>query len=161
MNMPIFLLGDTILDLLHAAKPGVYQYMNMLQDFNLNQLIKEPTYPAATPSLLDHIITDVPEIETKSRVVAVNISDHHLIQLEIPFHRIKQKPRERTVRSTKDSDFNHLCHDLLQANWSPLYAATTIDAKYDAFLQVWNHNRTTLPGEDGMFLLPSLPVAHR
>ena len=28
--LPIFLLGDTNLDLLHAAKPGVYQYMNML-----------------------------------------------------------------------------------------------------------------------------------
>ena len=27
--LPIFLLGDTNLDLLHAAKPGVYQYMNI------------------------------------------------------------------------------------------------------------------------------------
>ena len=139
-DKPLFLLGDFNLDLSDPSKSGVRQYTTLLHDLGLHQLIHEPTHPAVVPSLIDHIVTNVPDISHLAKVIPSHISDHDLIILDAPFTKTKAARKQRTVRSTKDTDFNHLKLDLLLAEWNPIYCATSTEDKYSKFLSIWNHH---------------------
>ena len=52
--------------------------------------------------------------------------------------RVRSRPREITVRSTKHLNQDHLCLDLLTADWSTVYGALSPSEKYDAWLTVWD-----------------------
>ena len=158
MGKPLFLLGDFNLDILDPSKSGVQQYVTMLHDLGLHQLVEQPTHPAATPSLIDHIITNIPDITHHAKVIPSHISDHDLIALNAPFPKVRAARRERTVRSTRDTDFNHLSLDLLLADWSPLYRAFSTDEKYAEFLNVWNlHVDAHCPVKTITFRRPECP----
>ena len=158
LNKPLFLLGDFNLDTLDHNKPGVRQYVTMLHDLGLHQLIQQPTHPAATPSLIDHIITNIPGISQHAKVVPSHISDHDLVFLDAPFPRVKPARRQITVRSTKDTDFNHLKLDLLLADWDPVYRAASTDNKYAEFLNIWNtHVDAHCPLKTISFRRPECP----
>ena len=45
-----------------------------------------------------------------------------------------------TVRSTANTDFNHLKLDLLLTDWQSMYDAESTDDKYNEFLAVWNRH---------------------
>ena len=76
---PTYLLGDVNIDVSQTAKPGVASYTQHLSDLSLRQLITEPTRPGPTPSLIDHLVTNRPDLTTGVRVTPCNISDHDLI----------------------------------------------------------------------------------
>ena len=137
LNKSVFLLGD--LNLNSPGKPGVQQYVTMLHDTNLHQLIQHPTHPAATPSLIDHIITNLPNLTSHAKVIPCHFSDHDLITLCAPFQKARHRRRQRTVRSTTNTDFNHLKLDLLLTDWQSMYDAESTDDKYE-FLAIWNRH---------------------
>ena len=141
LDKPVFLLGDLNLDLMRPEKSQVSQYICMLQELNFIQLIRDPTRPGTTPSLIDHVITNRTSIGCEAAaVVKTHVSDHDLITVRAPLPRTKRKPRELTTRSTRGVDFNHLCLDLLLSDWSALYRdeTTSIDDLYRAFLENWD-----------------------
>ncbi|KAF0302271.1 hypothetical protein FJT64_025623 [Amphibalanus amphitrite] len=137
---PVYLLGDINLDLIRPEKPQVAQYITMLQELNFIQLIQDPTHPGE-PSLIDHVVTNMTSITHRAAaVVQTHVSDHDLIIVNAPLPRPKRKPRELMTRSTRDVNYDHLCLDLLQSNWSRLYDsdATSIDDLFTTFLEIWN-----------------------
>ena len=140
LNKPLFLLGDLNLDMLNADKPGVQQYVTMLHDMGLDQLIRQPTHPAATPTLIDHVITNIPDISHHASVIPCHFSDHDIITLNAPFQKTKPQRRQRTVRSTTNTDFDHLKLDLLLTDWQSMYNAESTDDKYTEFLNIWNRH---------------------
>ena len=138
---PIFLLGDFNVDLTRPDKPQVAQYITMLQELKLVQLVQDPTHPGVNPSLIDHAITNQTDFtQEPATVVKTHASDHDLITVRAPLLRPKKKPREVITRSIRNVNFDHLCLDLLQSDWSGLYRgdATSIDDVYANFLKVWN-----------------------
>ena len=138
---PIFLLGDLNLDLSRPDRPQVARYITMLQELNFHQLIRNPTRPGATPSLIDHILTNQASVgEEAAAVIKTHVSDHDLITVRASLPRQRRKPREITTRSMRDVNYDHLCLDLLQSDWSALYRdeAIPVDALYEAFLETWN-----------------------
>ena len=104
-------LGDLNWDVLQPSKPGVRQYLDLLQDLSLSQLVMTPTRsaPNSPPSLLDHLITSHPGLCYSTRVVMCDISDHALIVTRVTGTRARRALREITIRSTKRLDKDHLC----------------------------------------------------
>ena len=63
LDRPIYLLGDVNFDVLHPAKQGVSSYLQHLSDLSLRQPITEPTRPGPAESLIDHLITNRPDLK--------------------------------------------------------------------------------------------------
>ena len=94
-----------------------------------------------TPSLFDHVLTNQININQEAAaVVQTHVSDHDLITIRAPLPRPKRKPRELITRSTGDVNYDHLCLDLPQSDWSRLHrdGETSIDDQYATFLELWN-----------------------
>ncbi|KAF0289753.1 hypothetical protein FJT64_012004 [Amphibalanus amphitrite] len=138
LDLPVYLLGDTNFDVLRPLKAGVAAYTELLSDLTLRQLITTPTHPGPTPSLIDHVITNRPELTNDPRVTPCNISDHDLISVRVTKVKMQRAPEIITVRSTRRVDEDALCLSLLQADWSELDAAQSITDKWDRFLAVWD-----------------------
>ena len=135
---PIYLMGDSNIDLLHPTKPGVASYLQHLSDLSLSQLITEPTRPGTTPSLIDHLVTSRPDLTSSPRVTPCNISDHDLISVFITDVKTRHQPETVTLRSTRHVDNSALCLDLLLADWSPLDGADSTSSMWNSFLTAWN-----------------------
>ena len=139
-SKPMFLFGDTNFDMLDMRKPGVAAYSQMLQDYNLTQMIGSSTHPGMKPSLLDHLVTNTPELVFDAKVVACDISDHDLITAQVKGTRVRRRPVEITVRATRDLCPDALRLDMLLDDWTPMYAAVDPEEKFGKFLEVWNRN---------------------
>ena len=137
-DRPTFLLGDVNFDVLQPSKPGVSSYVQHLNDLSLQQLIAEPTRPGPTPSLIDHLITNRPDLTSSAQVTPYNISDHDLITALITDVKTRHVPDTITVRSTRHVNDDALCLDLLQADWSELYEADSTSNMWNSFLTVWD-----------------------
>ena len=134
---PMLVLGDTNFDILRPDKSGVSSYMQLLSSLSLHQLITTATRPGSSPTLLDHIITNHPELTSGARVTPCSISDHDLVTASVTGMKTKQRPTTITVRSTRHLSQDALCLDLLLADWSALYRATSTDEKWSAWRAVW------------------------
>ena len=137
LNLPMYLLGDTNFDVSRPEKQGVTPYLQQLDDLSLTQLITEPTHPGLNASLIDHFITSKRELTTNARVVPCNISDHDLITAIVSVNKTRHEVNTITVRSTRRVNTDALCLDLLQADWSPIYATHSTSDKWSRFLEVW------------------------
>ena len=136
-DRPMYLLGDLNFDTLQPTKPGVSGYLQLLADLSLHQLVTSPTRPGATPSLIDHIIVNRPELTASTSVVRCDISDHDLVTTNITNIRIRHKPEIIRIRPTRGVDQNALCLQLLLADWTQIDGSETVAGKWDAFLDVW------------------------
>ena len=137
---PLFLLGDVNFDVGCSSKPGVVSYLRMLSDLNLHQLIDKPIRlgTSGPGTVIDHVIADTAGLGQYASVIPVHVSDHDLVMLDAPLPRDRRPPRDVTVRSLRDVNYDRLRLDLFLANWEPVYRAACADTKYDAFLTVWN-----------------------
>ena len=135
---PVYILGDSNFDLTQPAKAGVREYNTLLGDLTLHQLITTPTRPGPKPSLIDHLITNQPDLVSNSRVVTCNISDHDVIAATVAGVKERHQPRTVTVRSTRHLNHDALCLDLLLADWAQVYQSDTTSAKWDAWRDTWN-----------------------
>ncbi|KAF0304473.1 hypothetical protein FJT64_023700 [Amphibalanus amphitrite] len=137
-DKPVYALGDTNFDVLRPTKAGVASYVQLLNDLSLSQLITTPTRPGSNATLIDHIITNSPELTTDAEVTPVNISDHDLVTASVRGIKPHQQRRVITVRSTRQLNQDALCLDLLLADWSPVYQAASTTAKWAAWKAVWD-----------------------
>ena len=136
---PTFLLGDTNLDVLRPATPGLQRYLEMLSELSLKQLITEPTRTCeTTATLIDHIITSTPDLSSEPRVVPCCTSDHDLITVNIAATRMRRHPQEMTVRSARNLSEDALCLELLLSDWSQVHRAETTEEKWSAWRGVWS-----------------------
>ena len=136
-DRPTYLLGDFNFDALQPTKPGVTGYLQLLEDLSLHQLVAAPTRPGNTPTLIDHLITNRPELTTNTRVVRCDISDHDLVTANIINIRSRHEPEIISVRPTRGVDQDALCLQLLLADWTKIDESETVAGKWDAFLNVW------------------------
>ena len=135
---PVYILGDTTFDTSRPAKVGVREYSRLLDDLSLHQLITSPTRPGPNPSLIDHLITNRPDLTSDPRVVKANISDHDLIAASVAGLIRRHPPRTVTVRSTRHLNQDALRLDLLLADWDTVYQTDGVSAKWDAWRSVWD-----------------------
>ena len=61
---PLFLLGDMNIDLSNPNTFNARRYLQLLTELDLNQIVSEPTHLSPRPSILDHIITNQPDLHS-------------------------------------------------------------------------------------------------
>ena len=135
---PVFCLGDFNIDVTRPLSAAARRYMSVLNDLNLFQLVDTPTHLEPSASLLDHIITSVPDLESAVSVLPVPIADHLTIILRAPFKRQRSRPAPFRARCWRKVDWNALSLYLLLSDWNQLYQAVDIDSKLEAFMRIWS-----------------------
>ena len=88
-------------------------------------------------SLLDHIITNLPDLDAVVLPPPEAIADHLTVLVRVPFRRSKRRPTSFTTRSWRKVNWDAVCLDFLRADWSSVYGAVSIDEKVSEFLRVW------------------------
>ena len=126
--------------MLDTRKSGVTAYSQLLQDYNLTQMIDSPTHPGIKPTLIDHMVTNTPELVFDVKVITCDISDHDLITAQVKGTRVRRRPVEITVRATRNLCPDALKLDLLLDDWTHMYEAAEPEEKLDKFLEVWNRS---------------------
>ena len=137
-DRPTYVLGDVNFDVLQPSKPGVSSYIQHISDLSLHQLVTMPTHPGPTPSLIDHLITNRPDLTAGTQVTSCDISDHDLITALVSNVKHRHRPETITVRSTRHLDHNALCLSFLLEDWSEFDEADSITDKWNSFLAVWD-----------------------
>ena len=135
-DRPTFCLGDVNIDALRQDTPICRRYMAVLNDLGLQQLVTEPTHLEPTPSLLDHIITNVDGLNSAVSVPAEQISDHLTTVLHFPFAKPSPQLKSYISRPWHKANWDAICLDLLYINWDPVYQSTDIDTKVNIFMQL-------------------------
>ena len=109
-NKPFFLLGDLNDDQL-IPNSKLYQAIKMSK---LKQLISKPTrITNSSSTLLDVIITNMPERVIETEVSPTEIADHELISLSINITKPKLAPVIKTTRCFKNYTKDYLCNSIL------------------------------------------------
>ena len=113
------ILGDFNCNLLEAkGNLHTTKLLSLFGEYQYKQLIEQPTrITKASESLIDHIITNMPQRICKSGVCHVSTSDHSLIytvrRLALP----RGQPRIVETRSFKNFDKGSFLNDLTEAPW--------------------------------------------
>ncbi|KAF2879600.1 hypothetical protein ILUMI_26570, partial [Ignelater luminosus] len=127
----IIFLEDFNFDVLSLNKPGIQQYLDMLDSLNIAQLIGKPTrITDKTSTLLDHILTsDIDIIRSSSIEVNHNISDHCVIFCELNLVSSLPSPKLIKYRSFRTFNYIDFTENLRNVNWHMLYRMINIDEK--------------------------------
>ena len=81
--------------------------------FSMSQPITSPTRVTKSSStLIDVILTSIPECHTLSKVNQVSLSDHYLIETSLIAPKTKQNHRTIRFRNYKDFNCEHFYHEL-------------------------------------------------
>ena len=113
-NVDMIIAGDLNVNCLKSGENGNYiDYICEL--FDLKQLIKEPTRVTVnTMSLIDVIMTSMPEKHSTSQVFKITLSDHYLVYTDLSYT-MKFKPKEIKCRSFKNVEVNNFVNELSQS----------------------------------------------
>ena len=106
-NKESIIMGDTNCDFLNPSNNNTKNLKRILNSFELTQLIKEPTRTTATTkTIIDHIITNKPNMVSNSGVISCGISDHDAVFIErnVRAPKLKVPPKILNVRNFKRFD---------------------------------------------------------
>lgn len=138
--------GDFNLNLFNNSSATRY-FTNILQIFDLNQLITEPTRISDnTETLIDLVITDMNESVMESGTVDMSDleCDHELTYCVMNLKKEPIDPVTKTYRDFKNMDIEKLYLDADRINWNDIYMTQDINDKLKLFnekiLQIYDVN---------------------
>lgn len=129
----IILLGDLNINMLKPNLPA-YNFLNdILQTYNLKQIVTEPTRIAnQTSSLIDIIASTKIEHITKTGTVHMpTVSDHLLIYCCVECPVVKNKVKFIKIRDFKKLDSNLLFEQVVSTNWNAVKSINNIEDQID------------------------------
>ena len=135
---PVFLLGDVNINALDGESPQIRNYLTVLDEQGMEQLVQQPTHLHPVPTALDHVITNQLEPTPTVEVTADIISDHQPVIARARLDRVRRPAEWHTVRSWRRVEWNNVCRDLLLSDWSLAEAATDVNECVDQFMVIWN-----------------------
>ena len=120
-NGPIFLAGDTNIDLLGDVKESTRRYKNILYSMNMKQHITKPTRKEKT--LIDHISSNIPnKILHNDVIYADEVSDHDMPYIIVNIKKERFEPRYKFIRDEKNFNSNLYKADFKQLPLSLIYS---------------------------------------
>ena len=135
---PVYALDDFNVNLLDANAADTVYFRSLLRDFNMTQLITEPTHPHPVPSLLDLVITNVSTDDAQVSVLPNLITDHFPIVVRPSAPRARRPPITVCSRPWDQVDWDLFAADILNTDWRPFYAAADVNDKLAIFMCVWD-----------------------
>jgi hypothetical protein len=127
------ILGDFNICTLRESSALTKKYKNLLQTYNLKQIIKVPTRQGKSESILDHILCNMPEKIVKSGTISKGISDHDIIFCTKGKMKHCKNTNSIKIRSLKHYNKEKLVECLNEMNWSLLYSEKCIDEAWGIF----------------------------
>ena len=127
----IVCLGDFNIDLLNLSNP----LTTLFENYNLSQIIQEPTRVSKTCStLLDAIfVTNLSSVQKNGVILADIISDHKVIYCELNLSKIATIPKFIKYRCFKNFSYPNFLSDLHQLPWNDILYENIIDNKISMF----------------------------
>ena len=120
---------------IYTSKPEVLQYCDILEQFNLTQIVNKPTRITLNrASLIDHIILSDPAICKHTDVLPCpHISDHDgpyaILNVRVP----RFQPRLKYIRDEKHLNIEQYVSDINDLPFSLIYAFDDVETKLDIF----------------------------
>ena len=108
-------IGDTNCDFLDSSNNDIKNLKRVLSLHNLTQIIKERTRTIGiSETLIDHVITNKPNMVHNSGVILCGISDHDVVFIERKGEapKIKAPPKVLDVRNFKRFDNDSFRDDI-------------------------------------------------
>lgn len=126
-------MGDFNVNLLHMHDNKTTKLIDLLQTYNLEQIINEPTRISDSSSLIDLIIVSH-ECPIKRRgVIGNNFSDHLGIYCVLNLRTNHRITRQFRVRSYKNFNLELFLEDLYAIPWYTIFDLHNIDQKLTFF----------------------------
>ena len=130
----IILMGDFNIDILDKRNISTIRLQEMIKQYGLRQLIKEPTrYSENRHSCIDLLITNS-DIIANSGVANVNLSDHQMILMTRKKLKIKKKKCDFIGRSYRNYNKPNLQLNLQNHSWVEFDNAQTVSDKWAVLL---------------------------
>ena len=114
-NKESIIIGDINCDIDTPLDNNTRHLSCILNSFGYNQLIKEPTRTTSTTStIIDHIMTNRPDVVSSSGVKPCGISDHDVLYLirNARAPKLKIPPKTINIRNYKRFNIQEFQHDL-------------------------------------------------
>ena len=134
----VYVLGDFNVNLLTTNSADSRNFNLLLSDFNMVQLVTEPTHPHPVPSLLDLAITSASAENVEVSVLPHLVADHYPIIIKPAAPRLRRPSVTIHSRPWHRVDWNAFSLDILNANWACFYSATDVNYKVSCFMRVWD-----------------------
>ena len=114
-NKESIIIGDINCDIDTPLDNNTRHLSCVLNSFHYNQLIKEPTRTTSTTStIIDHIMSNRPDVVSSSCVKPCGISDHDVLYLirNARAPKLKIPPKTIDIRNRKRFNIHEFQHDL-------------------------------------------------
>ncbi len=129
---------DSNIDLLNLNENSTYYLNSILTNGFLQIQSKASRIDGNSRTLLDHIITNLPNNSFKTGILISDISDHFPTFM---FNGKNQKPPVQPVsfsRNFSANNLNNFKRLLSQQDWSHVYETNDVDPSYDNFWAIYN-----------------------
>ena len=139
INDNIIILGDLNYDYCideNLANNPIH-YIECL--YNMSQLVTSPTrVTKASSTLIDVILTTMPELHQSTQVSKLSLSDHFLIETEIKFPKSVQNHKSIKFRDYKDFNIEYFHHDLSwQLDQANFYNSDDVEIVWRTFKDIF------------------------
>ena len=124
-NKKLYILGDLNCNMLKTNDDSnipTKKIKSLYELYQLTQLIDEATrITPTTTSLIDHIVTNMPEKISDSGVIHTGISDHSLVFAIRKISIVTKQENTLEIRNMKNFDEGKLIEELLKQHWEYVY----------------------------------------
>lgn len=138
-DFPVLISGDFNINMLDSEKREVKEFQSTLTQFNLDQLINNPTRTTEKSStLIDLIITDQKNIVKESGVLpCTNISDHDGVYAILKIKLPRYEQRFKYIRSEKTFNQGDFIQDMSRVPFHVVYGIDDPELQLDIFNQLF------------------------
>ena len=134
-NKTIMLAGDFNCDVLSTSSRQTRLLEEIIEEFQLIQVIQDPTRVTNNSStLIDLILCSEAGLISNAKSLPCRVSDHHLVYCEMSVHSSKPPVRFVTTRHLHKCDPSDIIQDLSRAPWQVLETFDDLDDVVEA----WN-----------------------
>ena len=124
-NKEMYILGDLNCNMLKTNNDSnipTKKIKSLYELYQLAQLIDEATrITPTTTSLIDHIVTNMPEKISDSGVIHTGISDHSLVFAIRKISIVTKQENTLEIRNMKNFDEGKFIEELLKQHWEYVY----------------------------------------
>ena len=124
-NKEMYILGDLNCNMLKTNNDSnipTKKIKSLYELYQLTQLIDEATrITPTTTSLIDHIVTNMPEKISDSGVIHTGISDHSLVFAIRKISIVTKQENTLEIRNMKNFDEGKFIEELLKQHWDYVY----------------------------------------
>ena len=138
LNLPIYFLSDSNINLLDLKKDIPKEYFNLLLAHGFMHLITKATRVYnGSKTLIDHIFTNSLSHKLRPFINIDSCSDHFMTVFEISRKEKAQVKNCKEIRAFSEANIDTFQRALLAYSWNDILALENVDLAYDNFFEIF------------------------